>query len=135
MTDVLTKKQRSYNMSQIRAKNTKPEIKFRKLLSDRGIKNYKTNYSSLLGKPDMIFIKNRVVVFIDGCFWHKCSKHFIKPKSNIKFWENKINENVRRDKEVNTAYKNAGLKIIRIWTHRLKQNLSGKFLNNKNILL
>ncbi len=134
MTDVLTKKQRSYNMSQIRAKNTKPEIKFRKLLSDRGIKNYKTNYSSLLGKPDMIFIKNRVVVFIDGCFWHKCPLCFVKPKTRTRFWMKKITENLGRDKIVNNELKKSGWSVIRIWEHDVERNPERTILRLLKIL-
>lgn len=122
MTDVLTKKQRNYNMSQIRARNTKPEIKFRKLLSNKGIKNYKINYSSLPGKPDIVFIKNRVAIFIDGCFWHKCPVCFIKPKTRVKFWMEKIRENLQRDREVNKELKKKDWSVIRIREHDVERN-------------
>src|SRR3989338_6608055 len=98
MPDVHTKKQRSYNMSMIRSKNTKPEIILRKLLSASGVKGYRINYK-LTGKPDIVFPKQKIAIFVDGCFWHMCPKCYIQPKSNPKFWINKIKGNVKRDKK------------------------------------
>lgn len=114
MTDILTKKQRSYNMSQIKGRNTKPELILRKRL--KGFIYQPKEF----GKPDFINYKKRIVVFVDGCFWHKCPVHFNKPKTNTKFWENKINENFRRDKEITLNYKSSGWRVIRVWTHQIK---------------
>ncbi|MBI4085042.1 MAG: very short patch repair endonuclease [Candidatus Liptonbacteria bacterium] len=122
MTDVLTKKQRSYNMSRIKAENTGPEIKLRKLLSGKGFKNYRVNYSNLPGKPDIVFVKKHVVVFTDGCFWHKCPICFTKPKTSIKFWAKKIQGNLKRDKKVNRELKKKGWLVIRLWEHDLERN-------------
>ena len=122
MTDVLTKKQRSYNMSQIRSKNTGPEVKLRRLLSNRGFKNYRINYSTLLGKPDIVFTKKRIAIFIDGCFWHKCPVCFVRPETKVKFWMKKIQENLKRDKKVNTGLKKRGWSVIRTWEHDVEKN-------------
>lgn len=119
MADVLTKKQRSYNMSMIKAKDTKPELILRKLLSAHGIRGYRSHYK-LTGKPDIVFPKRKIAVFIDGCFWHKCPRCFIKPETNRKFWKNKIESNVRRDRLVNSEFKKKGWKVLRIWEHELK---------------
>lgn len=119
MVDVLTKEQRSYNMSMIRAKNTKPEISLRKLIFANGLRGYRLHYR-LNGKPDIVFPRRKIAVFIDGCFWHKCPKCFIKPASNKKFWSRKIESNVKRDKDVNRALKKKGWKILRIWEHEVK---------------
>lgn len=119
MTDVLTRKQRSYNMSMIRAKNTKPEIVLRKMLSVNRIKGYRLHYR-LMGKPDIVFPKRKIAVFIDGCFWHKCPRCFIKPVTRKKFWKNKIDSNVKRDRVVNRTLRKKGWKVLRIWEHELK---------------
>lgn len=81
MTDVLTKTQRSFNMSMIKAENTEPEIKFRNFLYSQGIKNFKMHPQKILGKPDFYFAEEKIVVFIDGCFWHGCKKCFQKPQT------------------------------------------------------
>ena len=100
MVDVLTKEQRSYNMSRIRAKDTKPELKLRKLLFENGIRGYRIHYN-LPGKPDVVFVKKRIVVFVDGCYWHKCPVCFVEPETRKEFWMKKIEGNVNRDKEIN----------------------------------
>ena len=112
--DNLTKNQRSYNMSRIRSSKTKPELNFKKKFNEFSYQ------SKAFGKPDFINYKKKIVVFIDGCFWHGCPEHFRKSKSNIKYWKNKIKKNILRDREINFAYKNSGWKIIRIWEHKLK---------------
>jgi DNA mismatch endonuclease (patch repair protein) len=119
MADVLTKTQRSYNMSMIKGKNTKPEQLLKLLLKKHGLKGFRLHYE-ITGKPDIVFLKNKIAVFIDGCFWHKCHLHFTKPTSNRAFWLKKIDSNVRRDKIVNTELKYKSWKIIRIWEHELK---------------
>ncbi len=102
-------------MSRIRSRDTKPELKHK-------AKNLHLEYQpkKLFGNPDFIDWKKKIVVFIDGCFWHKCPKHFIKPKTNKKYWLPKLDRNVLRDKEVNLAYKNIGWKVVRIWEHDLR---------------
>jgi len=115
MADNLTKEQRSFCMSRIRSKDTKPELKHK-------AKNLHLEYQpkGLFGNPDFVDWKKKIVVFIDGCFWHKCPKHFIEPKSNREYWLPKLKRNVIRDKETDISYKNAGWKVIRIWEHDLK---------------
>lgn len=121
MVDVHTRKQRSFNMSRIKGKNTKTELLLRKRLSSSGIRGYRI-HSKLLGKPDIVFTKYKLVIFIDGCFWHKCPKCFIKPEKNKRFWMQKINGNVKRDKEVNKLLRKEGWTVIRIWEHLLRKN-------------
>jgi DNA mismatch endonuclease (patch repair protein) len=121
MTDVLTREQRSYNMSRIKARDTKPEIKLGSLLSKRGIRGYKTHYH-LPGTPDIVFVKKRLAVFIDGCFWHKCPKCFKKPATRTHFWMKKIKGNVLRDKEVNKRLKKDRWKVLRFWEHEIRKS-------------
>lgn len=114
MVDNLTKEQRSFCMSRIRSRDTKPELKHK-------AKNLHLEYQpKAFGNPDFIDWKKKIVIFIDGCFWHKCPKHFIAPKSNRKYWLPKLEKNVLRDKEINIAFKNAGWKVVRVWEHYLK---------------
>jgi len=128
--DVLTPAQRSFNMSRILSKNTSPEIILRKLLTAEGIRGYRLHYK-ILGKPDIVFPKKKITIFIDGCFWHKCKKDFIAPKTNKKFWFPKIKNNIARDKQVNRALKKTGWTVLRIWEHELKE-ISQKFLTKIN---
>jgi DNA mismatch endonuclease (patch repair protein) len=114
MSDTLTKKQRSYCMSRIKSKNTKPELFFK-----RKFKNF-IYHPNVFGNPDFINYPNKEVIFIDGCFWHKCPKHYTPPKSNRKYWLPKLEKNIIRDKEVGITYTNAGWKVTRIWEHELK---------------
>ena len=120
MTDVLTPKQRSYNMSQIRGKNTWPEVKLRKLLWSEGVRGYRIHYN-LPGKPDIVFIKKKIAIFIDGCFWHKCPICFQEPETRKEFWMKKIQSNIERDRKVDEQLKNDGWTIIRIWEHEIKK--------------
>lgn len=120
MVDVLTSEQRTYNMSKIRAKNTGPEVKLRKLLSAKGIRGYRIHYN-LPGKPDIVFIKKKIAIFIDGCFWHKCPICFQEPETRKEFWMGKIQSNIDRDKKVDELLKNDGWAVIRIWEHVIKK--------------
>lgn len=122
MVDVHTKDQRSYNMSMIRGKDTKPEIRLRQYLFSGGLRGYRLHYK-LIGKPDIVFTRKKVAVFIDGCFWHKCPKCFKGPKTNKKFWTEKIESNIRRDKKVNRELKKQEWHVVRIWEHELKKDL------------
>jgi len=120
MTDVLTPAQRKLNMSRIRAKNTGPEVKLRKLLFAGGIRGYRIHYN-LPGKPDIVFIKKKVAIFIDGCFWHKCPVCFQEPETRKEFWIKKIQTNIERDKRVNEQLEKDGWTIIRIWEHEIRK--------------
>jgi len=127
MTDVHTKKQRSYNMAMIKGTNTKPELKLRKILSSNGIRGYRIYYK-LPGKPDIVFTKYKLAIFIDGCFWHKCPICFIEPENNKKFWKKKINSNVERDKKINKRLKKEGWKVLRFWEHLLRTDPYSAFI-------
>lgn len=120
MTDVLTPAQRKLNMSRIRAKNTRPEVKLRKLLFAQGIRGYRIHYN-LPGKPDIVFTKKKITIFIDGCFWHKCPVCFQEPETRKEFWMKKIQSNLDRDKKVNDQLRNDGWTVIRIWEHDVRK--------------
>lgn len=120
--DNLTPEQRRKNMQNIRSLNTKPEKIFAKELRKNKI-YFRKNVKSILGKPDFVFRKKRIVVFIDSDFWHCNPKRFIKPKSNQKYWEEKIKRNRARDKFVTKKLKKDNWKVIRFWEYEINNNI------------
>ena len=98
MADVHSKEIRSYNMSQIKGKNTKPEMLVRKFLHTNGFR-YRLHVKNLPGKPDIVLPKYKTVVFVHGCFWHGHAhcKYFVVPKTRTDWWLNKINSNITND--------------------------------------
>ena len=116
MTDHISKSKRSWNMSRIRSKNTKPELMVRKVLHNSGIR-YRLHAKDLPGKPDLSNKKKKFAVFVNGCFWHQhkgCKRANI-PKSNISYWLPKLNRNVERlDKSINDL-KKMNWKVYTIW--------------------
>ena len=134
MADVHTKKQRSYNMSRIKGKDTKPEMLVRKFLHANGYR-YKLHDKNLPGRPDIVLPKYNTIIFVHGCFWHghaNC-KYFVVPKTNTKWWTDKINGNKANDAKAIKALKKDGWKIINVWECELKSAKIEKAL--KKILL
>ena len=119
MTDVFTKAKRSEVMSRIRGRgNKETEMALATLLRRYGIKGWR-RHQPIFGKPDFIFPKFRLAVFVDGCFWHSCPKHKTKPKNNRVFWRRKLSSNKKRDALVNATLRRAGWRVLRIWEHEL----------------
>jgi DNA mismatch endonuclease (patch repair protein) len=116
---VHTPEQRSYNMSRIRGRDTGPETAIRRALFARGHR-YRIGHG-LPGKPDIVFVSKRVVVFIDGCFWHRCTEHFRPPATNAEFWQAKIERNVERDREVTEHLAASGWQVLRFWEHDVRR--------------
>lgn len=128
MGDNLSKLQRSYCMSKIQSKWTSQEKKVHGLLKAAKIKH--KMHPSLPGNPDiLIFPKN--VVFVHGCFWHKCSKCYVAPKSQKEYWIPKIEGNVKRDKKNKFVLKKLGFKVVIIWEHDAKNKIKLKSLLNR----
>ena len=124
MSDIYSKSKRSDIMSKISGKETKPEILVRKYLFSKGFR-FRKNVKGLPGKPDIVLPKYKVIIFIHGCFWHGHScKRGNLPSSNIQFWENKISQNLSRDKNVTQKLKELGWKVIIIWQCEIQNNLS-----------
>lgn len=121
--DNLTREQRRKNMSNIRSKNTRPEKEVARELRRRGI-YFSTHSKSVLGKPDILFRRKKVAVFIDSDFWHGNPGHFKMPKSNVSYWKAKIARNRKRDSIVTAALKKEGWIVIRIWERNIYKNLS-----------
>ena len=108
--------QRSRNMSAIKSKNTKPEIKVRKVLHSMGYR-FRLHSKDLLGSPDIVLPKYKTVIFVHGCFWHRHQncKYASTPKTRQEFWNKKFNENINRDKINQENLSSKGWKIIIIW--------------------
>jgi len=120
MPDVLTPEQRRLNMERIRGKNTSPELKIRRLLCAEGIRGYRIHYD-LPGKPDIVFVRKKIAIFIDGCFWHKCPVCFIEPDTRKDFWLEKINRNVSHDRKTDEELLSLGWKVLRFWEHDIRK--------------
>lgn len=112
---------RSYNMSRIRAKDTKPELLVRRYLHAHGFR-YKLHDKSLPGKPDMVLPKYNAVVFVHGCFWHghEGCKYYVVPKTRTEWWLAKLATNIRNDEKAVAVLKEKGWNIISIWECELK---------------
>lgn len=119
MTDTVKKGVRSKIMARIRGKNTSPEKFLRKALFAAGSK-YRLQYP-VKGRPDIVFPKEKVAVFVDGCFWHGCVRCARLPKSNVVYWTRKIASNVKRDSLVNQELKKTGWRVLRIPEHNLNE--------------
>jgi DNA mismatch endonuclease (patch repair protein) len=125
--DKLTKEKRSWNMSRIRGKDTKPEKIVRSVLHKDGYR-FRLNRKDLPGKPDIVLPKYQSVIFVHGCFWHRhprC-KFAYNPKSRVKFWQKKFSENVERDKLVRKELKKMKWKVIVVWECELKNDKKEK---------
>lgn len=129
--DVHDKKTRSYNMSRIKGKNTKPEEIVRKYLFSKGFR-YRKNDKRLPGTPDIVLPKYKTVIFVNGCFWHghKDCRYFVIPKTNTDFWLNKINTNVERDKRKQEVLKEHGWNVVVVWECELKSKLAEQTLSD-----
>ena len=120
MPDVFTQAKRSEVMSRIRGKGNKStEIKLLNLFRENGIKGWR-RHQPLTGKPDFVFPKERLAVFVDGCFWHGCPRCYMEPRKNIEFWRKKVQGNQRRDRRVTRQLRENGWRVCRIWECRLK---------------
>lgn len=120
--DVHDKETRSYNMSCIKGKNTKPEEIVRKYLFSQGFR-YRKNDKKLPGTPDIVLPKYKTVIFVNGCFWHghEGCRYFVVPKTNTEFWVNKIEANRQRDIRKINDLQALGWKVIVVWECELKK--------------
>lgn len=119
MADVFNKKFRSDLMRKIKGKNTKPEIIVRRYLFSKGYR-YRIHYKLLPGSPDIVLVRNKIAIFVNGCFWHghSCAKGRL-PKTNTEFWEPKIADNKKRDNRKCRQIKRAGWRTIIVWDCQL----------------
>ena len=110
---------KSAQMSRVRNRHTAPEMAIRRELHRRGLR-YRVNMAlPQIGRtrPDIVFTRARVAVFVDGCFWHRCPEHGTSPKTNAGWWRRKLDTNAERDRTTDTVLAEAGWTVIRIWEH------------------
>lgn len=101
-------------------RDTKPERQLRSALHRRGWRfrvDHRVRLGRLSGRPDIVFLRHRVAVYVDGCFWHRCPIHATSPRANASFWTEKLDANVARDERMTALLKDAGWRVLRIWEH------------------
>jgi DNA mismatch endonuclease (patch repair protein) len=117
VADDLTPQQRSYAMSRIRSRgNASTEQRMVALLRAERFKGWR-RHVDLPGRPDFVFRRERLAIFVDGCFWHHCPRCFKMPASNLEYWIPKIQGNRRRDRRVTRELQRRGWRVIRVWEH------------------
>jgi DNA mismatch endonuclease (patch repair protein) len=124
MADVFSREKRSEVMSRIKSRgNRGTELVLAALLRANRISGWR-RHPSTFGKPDFVFPKARVALFVDGCFWHSCPRCGTRPSNNRDFWDKKLAANRSRDRKVNRTLRASGWTVIRIWEHSLKKPTS-----------
>lgn len=115
-------------MAAIKGKgNHSTEVALARLFRAQGITGWRRN-AKVFGRPDFVFLASRMALFVDGCFWHGCPVHFVKPVGNAEFWETKISRNQARDRLVNLELRKRGWTVLRIWEHSVKVKAGHKQL-------
>ncbi|TNE90392.1 MAG: very short patch repair endonuclease [Deltaproteobacteria bacterium] len=111
-------------MARVRGRDTKPEVRLRKALWAEGLR-YRIGTRVEGVRPDLAFIGPRVCVFVDGCFWHGCPHHYVRPRTREAFWAGKLRANNERDREQTRRLESRGWRVVRIWEHEVEQDLEG----------
>jgi len=120
MADIYDKDTRSKLMSRISSKKNKStEIKLITLFKANGVKGWRRGYS-VKGHPDFVFLKQKIAIFVDGCFWHGHNCRNTRPKDNEEFWQKKRERNIAHDKQINELFQKRGWTVIRVWECELK---------------
>ena len=132
MSDNLSPENRRKTMQAVKGKGTKLERRLWSMLAGMGLKGWTKNANFVTGKPDVVFVNQKVAIFIDGCFWHGCPDCRRKlPVTNREYWERKINRNVELAQIHNEELHRSGWQVIRIWEHEMKDKalIRGKILH------
>jgi DNA mismatch endonuclease (patch repair protein) len=120
VADVFTKKKRSQVMAAIRSTgNRATELRLAAIFRAHGITGWR-RHQALPGKPDFVFRRERLAVFVDGCFWHGCPRHLRMPRDNRPYWKGKIARNIQRDRETTRRLRKSGWHVLRVWEHALR---------------
>jgi len=116
-------------MAAVRSKHAATtERRFRALLISSGLKGWTMHAEQVLGRPDFLFLARKLVIFVDGCFWHGCKKCGHVPLRNSKFWRTKIEQNHRRDRRIRRSLRRQGFRVVRVWEHELRHPQRRLFL-------
>lgn len=135
MSDIFDKEKRSEIMSAVLSKGNKStELKLIKFFKDNNITGWRRNYK-VKGHPDFIFLKRKIAIFVDGCFWHGHDCRNTCPADNSEYWQNKRERNIKHDKEITALFESRGWTVIRIWECELKKSNASRLMEKLNILL
>ena len=135
MADIFDDEKRSNIMSRVRSKGNKStELRVIKLFEDRGITGWRRHYK-VKGHPDFVFLKERVAVFVDGCFWHGHECRNIHPKDNEEYWNKKRQRNIQHDLEITEYFQKRGWTVVRIWECELKKKNETIALEKLHVVL
>ena len=131
MTGFVTDPQRSARMSRQRSKDTGPEMALRRALFARGLRYYvhRRPLPDFRRTADVVFPRQRIAVFLDGCFWHGCPQHGNTPQPNSWYWPEKIARNQARDAGTNNALQAAGWRVVRVWEHEDPTDVADRVLS------
>lgn len=122
MTDPLTSRERSELMAKVRSTgNLSTEVRAESALLASNIGGW-VKHHAILGKPDFYFPAEKLVVFVDGCFWHGCPLHGRLPKTNVEYWQTKIEQNRKRDLKIRRRLRKQGYHVMRVWEHNLRSD-------------
>lgn len=125
-TDVHDPQTRSYNMSRIQGRNTKPEVRLRSMLHQAGLR-FRIHRADLPGKPDIVLPRYKAVVFVNGCFWHRHEgcPYCTTPKTRLEFWNKKFSDTVKRDRIKREQLEHAGWRVFIVWECELRRDADG----------
>jgi DNA mismatch endonuclease, patch repair protein len=119
---------RSEQMARIRGRNTKPELLMKKALSFAGVRA-RRQVKIMSIRPDFVIHSDHVAIFVDGCQWHGCPEHYVRPRTNHGFWASKLLENVQRDIRQTALLEASGWRVVRVWEHQLEDDRLGVVKN------
>ena len=123
--DTFTPLERSRIMATVKSThNRSTELRLLAALEQSPLRGWEHQPPAILGKPDFVFGRKKVAVFVDGCFWHGCPRCYRRPKSSRTYWDDKLKRNVRRDNRVRAQLRREGWSVLRVWEHSLKTPLS-----------
>lgn len=125
---------RSTNMANIRGRDTSPEMLLRKALWQNGFR-FRVNFRVVGIRPDIVFTARKLVVFVDGCFWHGCPQHYVMPRTRPEFWSDKLEANTRRDRKQTVRLMENGWRVLRFWEHEIESDLTRVALDVANAYL
>lgn len=122
MVDNLRPEDRRKTMQAVKGKGTTPERQLFAMLAGMGLKGWRKHANDIIGKPDVVFNKEQVAIFVDGCFWHGCPhcQRKLAPETNREYWQRKISRNIERARSNNQKLRENRWVVIRIWEHELK---------------
>ena len=121
MTDIWSTEKRSQVMAAVRSKgNRSTELRMAELFQTNGLKGWR-RHQPLPGKPDFVFRREKVAVFVDGCFWHGCPRCYTAPSTRKAFWKAKLDDNRRRDRRVSRQLRAQGWRVVRVWECSLRK--------------